>query len=175
MSTNLYKDIIVDSIGGDIKKSIKNGVLGGTVILTLSAIDAMAYLAMPLGQKEVHRNNYIDWVNKYMRTDPKQPYQYRGIDLYGARCGIVHRYGVKSRLSEQGKCKIFAYNNGSKHYYNATIDKDLVILSIPRLVNDFFKAVSEFLHEAKSNAELKKRIDSRILNLFRVSKKTENR
>lgn len=167
---NPYKDVLVDGICGDIKKVRDSGVLAGTVILILSAIDAMAYLSMPLKQNDVHRNDYINWVDKYMKTDEDQPYQYRGIDMYGARCGIIHRYGVESSLSEQGKCKVFAYNNGSKHYYNPAIDKKLVILSIRRLSNDFFKAVEKFLHAAKTNNELKARIDSRILKLFIMSK-----
>ena len=173
MSKNPYSDVIIDSICGDIKKVRDSGVLAGTVILVLSAIDAMAYLSMPLQQKDVQRNDYINWVDEYMKTDPSQPYQYKGIDLYGARCGIIHRYGVESSLSEQGKCKVFAYNNGSKHYYNPSVDKKLIILSIRRLFNDFFKAVEKFLHAARTNDNLKARIDSRILNLFIMSKRSD--
>lgn len=172
MNNNPYKNVI-DSICGDIKKARNSGILGGAVILTLSAIDAMAYLAMPLEKKEVRRNDYIGWVDKYMKTDPKQPYRYRGVDLYGARCGIIHRYGVESRLSEQGKCKIFAYNNGSEHYYNPNKSKELVILSVKRLTNDFFEAVKKFLHEIGKDKDLKSRIDSRILKLFIISKRNK--
>lgn len=174
ISRNPYKDVIVDSICSDIKKVRDSGVLAGTVILILSAIDAMGYLSMPLKQKDVHRNDYIKWVDEYMKTDEEQPYQYRGIDMYGARCGIIHRYGVESSLSEQEKCKVFAYNNGSKHYYNPAIDKKLVILSIRRLSNDFFKAIEKFLHAAQTDAALKARIDSRILKLFIMSKRDDH-
>lgn len=175
MCENPYKDAIVDSICKDIKQSKDRGIWGGAVILTLSAIDAMAYLGLPSGKKEVHRNDYIEWVDRYMKTDPKQSYQYKGIDLYGARCGIVHRYGVESRLSDNDKCKIFSYHNGSEHYYKPQIDKKLVLISIPRFTNDFFKAVQEFLRAARHDNDLKARIDSRILGLFRVSRRAERR
>lgn len=165
-----YKEIMADSICGDIKKARNAGILAGSIILTLSAIDAMAFLAMPLNQKEVHIKDYISWIEEYMKTDSLQQYQYRGIDLYGARCGIVHRYGVDSRLSEDGKCRIFSYHNGSEHIYNPIVDKDLVLISISRITNDFFKAVVNFLQDIKIDDKLKSRVDSRILRLFLVSK-----
>jgi len=174
MSDNYYKDIILDGICSDIKKARDNTILAGSVILTLSAIDAMSFLAMPLGQKKVHRRDYVNWVEKYMKTDPKQPYQYKGIDLYGARCGIVHRYGVKSRLSEKGQCKIFAYHNGSEHIYNPKVDGNFVLISIRRFTNDFFDAVEEFLQDMIIDKNVKSRVDSRILGLFRVAKNKNN-
>lgn len=95
---------------------------------------------MPLGQKDVEKKYYIAWVERYMKTSPNQLYQYEGIDVYGARCGIIHRYGVESRLSEQGKCKIFGYHNGSEHHYKPSVRKDMVMISILRFINDFLKA-----------------------------------
>lgn len=171
MERNIYKEVIVDSILNDIKKAQDNGILAGAIILTLSAIDAMAYLEMPMNQKEVHRKDFIYWVEKYMKTDPKQSYQYKGIDLYGARSGIVHRYGPTSRLSENGECNIFAYTNGSEHIYNPIKNKNLVIISVNRFINDFFLAVDRFLQEILKNDDLKIRVDSRITSLFRISKR----
>jgi hypothetical protein len=173
MAINPYEDILVKSICGDIKKARDNGAFAGSVILTLSAIDAMAFLAMPKTQKEVHLTDYVDWTDKYIQTDSNQPYQYKGIDLYGARCGIVHRYGAISRLSEQGKCKIFVYHNGPEHIYKPRVNKEMVLISILRFTNDFFNAVRKFMQEMRKDSDLKSRVDSRILQLFRVSKADE--
>ncbi len=167
---NPYKDILIDSICSDIKKTRDGGILAGSIILTFSAIDAMAFLAMPMVNKEVHRNDFINWVDKYMKTDSRQSYQYIGIDLYGARCGIVHRYGAESRLSEEGKCKKFVYHNGSEHIYRPNVEKNLVLISVRRFTQDFFKAVAGFLGDIKKDQDLKIRVDSRILNLFGISK-----
>ncbi|MDD4910298.1 MAG: hypothetical protein PHR44_06475 [Candidatus Omnitrophica bacterium] len=173
MAKSLYIEIIVDGICGDIKKAENNGIVAGSVILTLSAIDAMAFLAMPLAQKEVKRKDYINWVEKYMKTDLQQSYQYRSIDIYGARCGIVHRYGVESRLSETKSCKIFVYHNGSEHIYNPSKEKDLVLISIPRFTRDFFKAVKKFMIDIARDKNLKLRTDSRITKLFKVGSRDE--
>ena len=122
-------------IGHDIKVALDNRAFTGALILVYAAIDAMAFLSMQESQKEVHRKDFINWVEKYMKTDSKQPYQYQGIDLYSARCGIVHRYGATSRLSDIGQCKIFNYHNGSEHIYKPTVHEDLVAISWHRFIN----------------------------------------
>lgn len=171
MIQSLYIEIIVNNICNDIKKARDKGILAGSVILALSAIDAMAFLASPIKQRNVTRDDYINWVQKYMKTDSSQSYQYRGIDVYGARCGIVHRYGAESDLSDKDKCRVFVYSNRSEHIYNPAINKDMVIISIYRFTNDFFRAVKEFLKDIAGDPHLKTRTDGRIMKLFRVSKK----
>ncbi len=171
MSENIYMDVIHDSICGDIKKTYESKAYAGAVILTLSAIDAMASLSMPTNQKDVKGPDYITWVNTYMKTDPAQSYQYAGVDIYGARCGFLHRYGMSSKLSETGQCKIFAYHNGSEHIYNPQVNKNMVMISHRRIINDFYRAVESFLGSIEENENLRKLVDSRITSLFRISNK----
>jgi hypothetical protein len=157
------------TIEHDIKVALDNRAIGGALILTYAAIDAMAFLSMPESQKEVNGKDFINWVEKYMKTDSKQPYQYQGIDLWGARCGIVHRYGATSKISDSGQCKIFNYHNGSEHIYNPSVDENLVAISWPRFIKDFFGAMKEFLTDIMKDEELKKKVDKRIVDLFYVS------
>lgn len=168
---DLYKEVIADCIGHDIHACLKSNAPTGAVLLTYCAIDAMSFLSMPLSQEEVTKNDFIAWVEKYMKTDHSQPYQYRGIDLYGARCGIAHNYGVESRLSRRGECKIFAYQCGSpKHFYRPDKNPDMVVLGVDLFVRDFFDAVDRFLSDIKEDSELKKRVDSRLPKLFRIKR-----
>ena len=156
-------------IGHDIKVALDNGAITGALIITYSAIDAMAALMMPENQKNVRPRDFISWVEKYMKTDSKQPYQYEGIDLYGARCGLVHRFSATSRLSDSGDCKVFNYHNGSEHIYKPSVHDDLVAISWPRFIKDFFGAMEDFLTDIMKDKELKKKVDSRIDHLFLIS------
>jgi len=156
-------------IGNDISVALNNGAYAGAIILTYAAIDAMSFLSMPMNQKEVQGRDFINWVEKYMRTDPNQPYQYNGIDLFGARCGIVHRYGATSRLSDSGESKIFQYHNGGNHIYKPDIHENLVAISWSRLIADFFSAMDRFLGDIMNDTALNKRVASRINHLFQVS------
>ena len=129
----------------------------------------MAALMMPENQNNVRPRDFINWVEKYMKTDSKQSYQYEGIDLYGARCGLVHRFSATSRLSDSGECKIFSYHNGSEHIYKPSVNEDLVAISWTRFINDFFGAMKEFLTDILKDRELKEKVDRRIVHLFYVS------
>ncbi|MQY59833.1 MAG: hypothetical protein GH144_09575 [Clostridia bacterium] len=157
------------TIGHDIKVALDNGAIGGALILTYAAIDAMAFLSMPENKNEVQGEDFINWVEKYMKTDSKQPYQYQGIDLWGARCGIVHRYGATSSLSDSGKCNFFGYHNGSEHMVKPSVDERFIVISWPRFINDFFGAMKKFLTDIMKDEELKKKVASRIVHLFYVS------
>ena len=153
-------------IGHNIKATQECGAITGAIILTYCAIDAMAHLSMPDNQEKIGRKDFINWVEKYMKADPKQPYQYRGIDLYGARCGIIHTFGATSDLSDEGKCKVFNYHKGSDHIYKPDVDKNLVSISWDRFINDFIWAGVNFGADIKKDKELYKRAEKRIKDLF---------
>ena len=155
-------------IGDSIKLTLENGHFTASIILTYSAIDCMASLIMPENQKNVRGKDFTGWVDTYMKADPNQSYQYQGVDLWGARCGLVHRYSPYSSLSEKGKCKILLYHNGGNHKYNPSVNKNVVMISAPRLIRDFCKGMVVFLKDLIEDAELLERANSRVPNLFQI-------
>jgi len=168
---DLFKEVIADCIGNDIHVCMKNNAPTGTVLLTYCAMDAMAFLSMPEGKQKVGRPDFKNWVEKYMKTDPEQPYQYDKEDLYGARCGIVHTYGAESDLSRENKCKKIVYKpNCLKHFYEPTKHPDLVILRLDLFIRDFYDAVDKFLVNLEKGENLKNRVEARLPNLFRVKR-----
>lgn len=167
----LYKAVIINCIVNDIHVCLKNNAPTGAVLLTYCAIDAMAFLSMSLSKTKVSRTDYIAWVDKYLKTDKAQPYQYRGIDLYGARCGIAHNYGVESDLCREGKCKVFAYKpNSLKHFYDPVKHPEMVVLGVELFIRDFYDAVEKFLVDIEKDDELRRRVESRLPKLFRIRK-----
>jgi len=105
---DLFKQVIADCIGNDIHVCLKNNAPTGAVLLTYCAMDAMAFLSMRAGKQKAERSDFKNWIQKYMKTDTEQPYQYDKEDLYGARCGIVHSYCAESDLSKKNKCVPFS-------------------------------------------------------------------
>jgi hypothetical protein len=59
-------------------------------------IDTMAFLAMPAGQTTQTRKDFISWVDNYLKADPSKPYQYRGLDVYAARCSLLHAFSAEA-------------------------------------------------------------------------------
>lgn len=168
---SLFKSVIADCIGHDIHICLKNNAPTGAVLLSYCAIDAMAYLSMPEGKQKATNSDFKDWVRKYMKTDHVQPIQYNEDDLWGARCGIVHTYGVESDLSKDGKCRRIVYKpNSLNHLYDPAKHPDLVILAVDLFILDFYDAMDSFLADIEQDEELKKRVESRLPGLFHISR-----
>ena len=152
---NINEDTIINVVHKGIKESIrvvlKNKCYGAAVILILSGIDSMAYLDMPESQEDVNRNDFINWAEKYIKFPCKE--QLTGLELYGARCGMLHNYSSRSKLSREGRCRQISYMNKSipEIRYDLNISKDLVMVSIEGLANAFFDGIDKFLIALFSN------------------------
>jgi hypothetical protein len=99
-----------------------------TAAMTFVFIDTFAFLSMPTTQNENGRNDFISWVNTYLKTDSSQEYQYTGIDLYGARCSLLHAFGSISEYAIKNGCRYFCYHDGPKHLPDN--QSPLVLLSV---------------------------------------------
>lgn len=171
--TDLSRDPIVNAINNGIKRGIQvtvdNGCFGSAVILILSGIDTMAYLGMPADQQEVNKTDFISWAGRYMKFPCEE--QLTGIDLYGARCGMLHQYGVRSNLSRSGKCRMVGYMDASipEVRYDKNTSKDLILVSVPALMTTFFEGIDKFLpvifSDAKKAIVAEKRLQTLIHQL----------
>jgi len=169
---DLFKEVISDCIGNDIHVCLKNNAPTGAVILTYCAMDAMAFLSMPLGKQKVRGPDFKNWVEKYMKTDPEQPYQYDKEDLYGARCGIVHTYGAESDLSRANQCRKIVYKpNCLEHSYDPAKHPDLVVVGLNLFIRDFYDAVDKFLADIEQDENLKNRVEPRLPSLFHIKRR----
>lgn len=103
-SLNVVEEFVSKTLEGPIQFLLSNGFYSSALVLTFSAIDTMAYLAMPAGKLDVMRSDFIDWAEKYMifENSSQRP---TAQDLYGARCGVLHGQGTACRRTREGKCR----------------------------------------------------------------------
>ena len=179
--TDLSRDPIVNAINNGIKRGIRvaleNECYGSVVVLILSGIDTMAYLGMPAGQQDVTRNDFVTWVDKYIRFPCRE--QLTGWDLYGARCGMLHSFSTISKLSRDGQCRQVGYMDRSipEVRYDPNVDEDFVLVSIEALAEAFFKGVDKFLIDVYSDVQSVELADERfqlIVQTFQVQEGTAN-
>lgn len=61
---------------------------------------------------------------------------------------MLHNYGVVSKLTRQGKCRMVGYMDKSiPEVIYDPVDKDLVMVSITGLAEAFFRGVDRFIIE----------------------------
>jgi hypothetical protein len=138
-SSDQLVNVLLDGICGDIRFALKHGRNRTALILTFSGIDAMASLEKSNGKNDV-KERFANWVNEYMQFND---WPEAGLELYGARCGILHTYGPISDLSDKGKVRLIGYTTGvSKHVVQ---DEDLVLVAVEGLARHFFLGIANYL------------------------------
>lgn len=157
---------IVDLIS-ELKRCDEHDLTTASIALAFVCMDALANLAMPVGKQRVTRKDFKDWVDQYLQAHPDQPYQYRSIDVYAARCAFLHTYGAEAALHEENPDIIkFVYSNGGKHFYNRIVDPTLAIIGSKSFINDVIIGVDQFLEECQRDQALKQRVESRLNDVF---------
>ena len=163
----MYSDVIVNTMAAEVKRVHDAGATIATVVMIYVCIDALSFLAMPKSQKSQTRKDFIRWADRYLKADPAQSYQYRGKDVYAARCAMLHCFSAMARIHAKGDIIMFGYTDGGRHVYDPAVKRDLAVLGVESLVNDFHHAVLRFLKEAAGDPTLKARVDSRLPLLMR--------
>lgn len=158
----------------DILAEISRAYDGGAVLAALSmifvGIDTMSWLSLPKGKLSHTRRDFIAWVDKYLKADPTERYQYTGRDVYAARCAFLHSYGSTANMHRApNPPRRFGYVNSGRHLYDPAVSTDLAIISIAMLSRDFKNAVLSFLEDARKNPGLRQRIASRIDELHNIT------
>lgn len=75
--------------------------------LMYSTIDQLAFLDLPDGKQDVKREDFVRWVDTYLLPD--SGLSCSALDLYAARCGLLHAQSPNSRLFREGKVKKICY------------------------------------------------------------------
>jgi len=156
----------------EIKRCEAGGATMAAVTMVFVGIDVMAYLALPIGRESQRRADFIAWVDAYMRGNPSQPYQYRGLDVYGARCSLLHAFGSEADFHQDNPdAKIFGYHDGGMHALDLQVSERLIIIGIASFLDDFIRAVGTFLEATQADLGLRARVEGRlpkVLNTFSV-------
>jgi hypothetical protein len=135
------------SIKGGIDAAINGDYFGSAIILIYSAMDVMAYLGIPANKPEVQRGDFINWASRYIKFKGHE--KVTGVELYAARCGMLHTYGIQSRDTKSGKARQIGYVWGTEAdedvKYNPSVDKQLVLVSIQALRDVLFEGIDRYL------------------------------
>lgn len=122
---------------------------------------------MPAGQDLQTRADFINWVNTSLHAHENQPYQYAGIDVYAARCAMLHTFGAEAAAHRQdpdiGK---FIYSDGGAHVYDPAVSPNVVIIGTASFLNDVVIAVGDFMGACQKDAALRQRVAARLPSIY---------
>jgi hypothetical protein len=154
---------LIDEIG----RCHKADATTATACMVYVCIDTLAFLVMPAAQKVQVRNDFIRWVDDYLRADPSQPYRYRGDDVYAARCALLHKFGAEADAhSKDPSVRVFFYSHDGPHVFKPTEDARHVAISVAALVIDLAQAIDRFVAACNSDPDLWARVRDRLPAIY---------
>ncbi len=93
-----------------------------SLILIYSTIDIMAWLDQHEGHEDVQRDDFIRWADKYILPD--SGLSSTAIDLYAARCSLLHSNTAESALTRKGDATriMYAWGNAREEDLEGVIE-----------------------------------------------------
>jgi len=163
---SLY-NVLLNGIVKDINDAWDRKSYRATLILVYSGIDAMAHLTMPAGKDKVTRADFIAWAEKFLQfrdADKNPTLTLPGIELYAARCALVHTYSSEADLHKEGKVKRqIGYGD---EFLPEVAEKaeveHLVMVSIRGLVDAFARGIAATLQDIKGDEPRRKLFAERL-------------
>lgn len=90
----------------------REDLLPHSLVIIYSTIDTCGLLAAPPQQTAATGASFKEWVKKYVLTYPGL--EFNEVDLWAARCGVLHTFTSDSDLANAGKAKQLQYYTGEK-------------------------------------------------------------
>jgi len=152
-------------MGKELKRTHSAGLLSAALTFAYVCIDTMSYLSLPSEKSQQDRSDFMAWVDTYLKGEPSQPYQYRGLDVYAARCAILHAFSSDAELHRKDPgVRRFGYHDGGGHVSHP----HLVLIGIASFVNDIVAAIEAFLAACLDDAALRARVEPRLVKVLQT-------
>lgn len=151
-----------------ILESLEKGRIIPVLILVYAGIDNFSNLA----ETEVNKESgkiFKDWVKKWMLSQGKLPCS--EVDLWSARCGLLHQQISESDLTNSGKAKQIYYSHGGANIeaLQSKIDraaKMAIVVEIEQLIMSFKTGMIDCINEIEKEPEWKASFDNKSIKLF---------
>jgi hypothetical protein len=163
----LYRNIML--LGKGIDACIEKKLTAPALILIYSGIDTAGWLDS--SEDYATKTSFMNWVDAYLLK--AKPLQCTSMDLYAARCGLLHTFTPDSKLSSAGKaCRIcYAWGTASVKDLQRTIDLtnksgEYVGVHIDDLYEGWRLGVLQFAEELEKDSVRKSRVYSKAARFF---------
>jgi len=165
----VFKEAI-DELITAIDTCFKNKLFMPGLILLYSGIDIMAWLDRKKSHPDVKGSDFIRWTKSYIL--PNLCVSCEAIDLFGARCSLLHSYTAESRLSRVRKAKKIFYAWGPKraeelqYVLNRSGKEHIVVLDVGELFSSFQKGIQDFVLFLQQDSNRFKLVNDRSIKFF---------
>jgi hypothetical protein len=129
--------------------------------LVYSGIDVVA--SLEARDQEGVRSSFTRWVDDYLLKAGS--FEFNALDLYAARCAVVHTFTPESDLSRSGKARTISYAWGTADVNrlgkaSAILNRsDMVHVHVNDLVKAFRSAIANYMDAVEADPSRQKAIE----------------
>jgi hypothetical protein len=163
----LYENIML--LGSGIEACIEKKLSSPALILIYSAIDIVGWLDS--NNEYANQTSFIKWVDAYLLK--AKSLECTALDLYAARCGLVHTFSSDSHLTSKRKARriYYAWGTANVQHLQRTIElmkksKELVAVHVNDLYEGWQLGVLKFIEELEKDRERKLRVFEKATKFF---------
>ena len=163
----LYKNLM--SLASGIDACIEKKAITSALVLIYSSIDTTWWLDST--ETFATRNDFMRWVDDYLLK--AKPLKCTSLDLYAARCGLVHTFTPDSQLSTLGKARVICYAWGTARVEDMqhTIDiknksDELVAVHVDELYQAWQSGLILFAQDLEKDLNRKMRVLTKARKFF---------
>jgi hypothetical protein len=152
-----------------IRLCLDNHLRMPALALIYCGIDVFASLSRPASCAAVTSSHFIYWAERDMECE--KLLKVSSIDLYAARCGILHTYIMDSSLSRKGRSRRIIYAWGDKNAEEPTkllqeLGFSEVMIKIEALFSAFLHGIDVFANVLMTDQGLAALVTERGRKLF---------
>jgi hypothetical protein len=163
----LYKNMML--LGSGIESCLEKKLTAPALILLYSGIDTAGWLDSP--DRDATRDSFLKWVEHYLLK--AMPFACTALELYAARCGLLHTMTPDSRLSFEGRARRICYAWGTARMEDVQQGIELTSSSgkyVAVHVNELFEAwrlgVLRFSNELEADPARRARVYAKAGRFF---------
>jgi len=155
LNLDTLERLLKDSVHG-IGLCLDAKLINSALVLLYCGIDTASSLDLNFASSSVQLR-YVNWCDTYMFKG--KPLDYTSLELYAARCGMVHETSVESTLSKKGKARQVIYAWGdSKVDTLRELNKlgqmnDYVAVQFEDLAHSYDGGLADFIGSLRSSEE----------------------
>lgn len=156
-------------LGAGVEACVEKKLTAPALILIYSGIDTAGWLDSD--QPFATRSSFMDWVNRYLL--PSRPLDCTAVELYAARCGLLHTMTPDSQLSAQGRARRICYAWGQARVEDLrrTIDvtnktSEYVAVHVEELYEAWQSGLLAFTQEIDNDPARRSRVYAKAKQFF---------
>ena len=144
------------------------GLIRPFLVVLYATMDAAAWLAAD-HDGDVTKADFVLWVDRFVL--PGADLECTAIDLYGARCGVLHSASAYSSLQRKAKARLLCYagNPASVKELKEILREsqpDAVVVPLGVLANALIQGWNRFILTLEGNPKVLERLADRVGDMF---------